>query len=344
MRTYWWVLLAAWPLWLSAAASTPLVQLSGSADGEDANIGLYFGYRDLNFQLDSSISQESSFDRLVLFVPRATDANDATPFPSIQLKAGERFDERNVWGSEDGSVLILKIQSAAGARWMFVDTVDAQRLGELPETSIVIEDNQLSWSDVPAALDQRLAALFPLDPWERWLWPHQEAAIRDARAIVEEWQTQAQSNFNSEGVAAVRALMNAKALPIDPEGFVGEWKVRSIQADTTDVYVYRYFDAKIERAGAHLRLSKTTGSQRRQGILYSSRGGNDGLIFLGGATVNDDPPVGYSRADDRPATEPAQSDTVGVLYQIAPDHLWIILDATWGVGFEIYELKRAGGA
>ncbi len=178
-----------------------------------------------------------------------------------------------------------------------------------------------------------------LDAWERALWPHHEPAIRDGRAMVEEWlRNAATGGFDPAALRLLRELMGAPVQDIDPEHLVGSWRVRSIQATEYGVFVYPFFAARIERAGEQLRLSKTSGSQRRQGLLFRSRGGASGLIFLGGASVQGEPAVGYSGLDPEPRT-PRESDTVGVLWQLARDRLIVLLDASHG-GFEIYELRR----
>lgn len=320
----------------------PVVHLPGSMDGEDGgHPAMYFGHGSLNFQLDASGPDPlGPFDRLTIFVPRVGGAKDERPYPQVLAQPGEAFDPEQVHISEDGRILILKASSAGGARWLFIDTETVEPIGALPESQVIIENDQLSWEGAGEALDRRLRALLSLDPWERALWPQHEVAIRDGRAIVEDWlQNAVGEDFDAEGVRLVRELMAAPVQAIEPSRLLGAWRVRSIQADPRGVYVYPFFAARIERAGEALRLRKTSGSQRRQGLLFTSRGGPEGLIFLGGATVNEEPPVGYSGLDPEPRA-PRESDTVGVLWQLSPDHLIVLLDASYGGGFEIYELRR----
>lgn len=344
MRTFLAVLLAAC---LAAGVTAgervlPVLSLDGSMDGEDSDHpAMYFSYEGLEFRLDASGPDPlGPFDRLTIFFPRVGSAEEDRPFPSVHARRGEAFDPEQVHVSEDGRVLILKLRSEQAARWLFVDTRQAAAIGELPEDRVILEDAQLSWEKAPPELDRRLLALVALDPWERALWPQHEVAIRDGRAIVEEWlQNEATQGFDAEAVGLVRRLMAAPVQAIAPERLIGAWRVRSIQAGSLGVFVYPFFAARIERAGEQLRLSKTSGSQRRQGLLFASRGGPEALIFLGGATVHDEPPIGYSGLDPQPQG-PRESDSVGVLWQLGPDHLIVLLDAAYGGGFEIYELKR----
>lgn len=343
MQRLWGVLIAlltSIPL-LAETRLTPVVHLGGSMDGEDSHPVMYFDYRELNLQLDATDPKRSeAFDRLTVFLPRVDDPEDERPYPNIRTRAGEHFDPEQVYVSEDGSVVIVKAVAGNAARWLFVDAKEVKLIGQLPAAQVIIDDSQLSWEGAAAALDQRLQALAPLDAWERALWPQHEVSIRDARNIVEDWFVNHVSpEFDAAGLQLIRDLFNAPVQPIEPRALIGRWRVRSIQASSYGVFVYPYFAATIEAAGEQLKLSKTTGSQRRQGLLFQSRGGKDGLIFLGGATVNDDPPVAYSGlGPDRQA--PLASDSVGVLTQLGPDHLILLLDARYGSSFEIYELKR----
>lgn len=91
-------------------------------------------------------------------------------------------------------------------------------------------------------------------------------------------------------------------------------------------------------AGERWRLRKSSGSQRRLGLLYASS--DDGLVFLGGQSVNDDPQPYYSRGPNRSAELSTESDSAGVLYQLGSDRLLLILNVDWSGHFELYELRR----
>ncbi|MEL7060244.1 MAG: DUF4893 domain-containing protein [Acidobacteriota bacterium] len=121
------------------------------------------------------------------------------------------------------------------------------------------------------------------------------------------------------------------------DALVGPWRVRVHSSIDTAVFVYPYFDAEISRRGNDLVFRKTSGSQRRSGLLMRDLHG-PGWIFAGGFTVNDDPEVAYSALAG--VGEVLESDTVGVLYLLNDAEALMILDAEDALSWELYELKR----
>lgn len=181
-----------------------------------------------------------------------------------------------------------------------------------------------------------------LDEWQRLLWPEHASRIHDARTITADWRQGqgAGDEFEAEGRALLAELLDAPTLPVRRPDLPGRWRVRSLQASSLGVFLYPWFKASIEPVGSSLRLRKTTGSQRRLGMLYANSGDPETLVFLGGTSVNEEMQPHYSRGPDGNAECALDSDSVGLLYQLAPDRLLMILDADWGGQFELYELRR----
>lgn len=177
--------------------------------------------------------------------------------------------------------------------------------------------------------------------WQAQLWPEHQARVLEAREIANDWRERyAEADFDPAGMNMLAELLDAPVLPIESAQLLGSWRVRSIQTNTLGVYVYPYFRGEIERSEAGLVLRKFTGSQRRLGHLYPVLDAPESMVFLGGLTVNDSPQLPYSRSPAGLASQPAETDSAGVLSVLAPGRLLLILDARWGEGFELYELRR----
>ena len=172
--------------------------------------------------------------------------------------------------------------------------------------------------------------------WRQAAWPAHVARI-DA-AVSEASRIDAGAGSYPEDFRAARGLLERARRP-QPLGAVeGAWQVRSFQVNRMGTFAYPWFKARIWRGSTGLRFEKTSGSQRRSGVLLPHGDGRS-LVFLGGTTVNADPQVGYSSV--RAGGEPAESDTVGRLVRIGPRELLLVLDADREAGrFELYHLRR----
>lgn len=132
---------------------------------------------------------------------------------------------------------------------------------------------------------------------------------------------------------AARSLLRHARAPLPLNNIRGHWKVRSIQVDDGFVYAYPYFRARIEaKPGCGERFAKTSGSQRRSGILYPLQGKRE-MAFLGAKTVNDDQVRSYNLA------AASVDNSAGRLLRIGRNELLMVLDAN-DRGFELYHLKR----
>ena len=170
------------------------------------------------------------------------------------------------------------------------------------------------------------------------LWPEHRATIDGWRARVD--AVNADPGIpagDGEGKAVAEELAAAPALPLAAKEWLGQWRVRSIQGTRYGVFTYPWFKAQVVERDGKLFFEKTTGSQRRSGFLYAPKEGNE-WVFAGGASVNEDPQVPYSR--DAGATGPAEVDSVGVAWKIGDGRIVMVLDVR-GDDYEIYQLKRA---
>lgn len=175
--------------------------------------------------------------------------------------------------------------------------------------------------------------------WRDAAWPEDRAAIETAIGQARDF-AKAFTPENAD-IATARGLLARATSPHALGDIGGQWRVRSIQVHSDFAYAYPYFNARIHRDGCGWAFAKTTGSQRRSGVLRPIKGDQRALAFLGGAYVNDDPVLAYSRIADRSARSGNESDTVGRLVRIGPRELLLILDVDpRRSGFELYQLKR----
>lgn len=132
-------------------------------------------------------------------------------------------------------------------------------------------------------------------------------------------------------IPGLEALLKRGRPGVAAEELPGEWKVRSIQAGNLGIFSYPFFNAKIREVAGMLVFEKTSGSQRRSGLLLPL--GNH-FALVGGKTVNDEPQRPYSNLGGE-----RESDTIGTLVKIGPGELLILLDIS-DSNFEIYHLKK----
>lgn len=179
--------------------------------------------------------------------------------------------------------------------------------------------------------------------WEAAATPEHRDSVRTAlqpMVLLVDGMSGASGADAASRQAALDLLRRAER-PLPLGSIVGNWKVRSIQVHGADArpgfdfaYAYPYFKAAIQRTGGcGYRFAKTTGSQRRTGILYPMAESRNELAFLGAATVNDDPAREYDPRGD------AEHASVGRLLRTGKNELLLILDAE-PTRFELYQLRR----
>lgn len=130
----------------------------------------------------------------------------------------------------------------------------------------------------------------------------------------------------------LRKLVSGQPAKLAPKDLLGLKKVRSIQIGRLGVFAYPYFDCRFRQTDRGIFFEKTSGSQRRSGLVFE----NDPvtLVFLGASTVNDDPQRQYSgltRARD------ASHDSAGLIIRRGRTTLAIFpkKDNAW----EVYEFR-----
>ena len=141
-----------------------------------------------------------------------------------------------------------------------------------------------------------------------------------------------------DDVAELRPLLERPALPLGR--IDGNWRVRSLQSNFGSIFAYPYFAARIDTADCGHTFAKTTGSQRRTGVLYPIDGDDTRLAFLGASTVNDDPPRDYDPSRPAGDQRSGEENSAGVLYRIGANELLMLLDARGDGRFEVYHLRR----
>lgn len=146
------------------------------------------------------------------------------------------------------------------------------------------------------------------------------------------------------GIVLAHALLQRARNPLPLGDVTGAWRVRSVQASGDSVYDYPFFSARISRSDCGFDFRKTTGSQRRSGLLLPMPREERALAFLGTATVNENRTGAYGPGNP-PTGTPVGSEgnkpvnSAGRLLRIGADELLMILDLEED-GFELYHLKR----
>ncbi|TDK27556.1 DUF4893 domain-containing protein [Luteimonas aestuarii] len=200
------------------------------------------------------------------------------------------------------------------------------------------DDAALDSAPVSTAADAEAAAQpRPALPASRCDWQRQ--ALPEHRAQVDVATATLLGRFDQGSTDAQRlaALLERTAREIGDIN--GAWQVRSLQLHMGEVYVYPYFEARIDTDPCGHRFAKTTGSQRRSGVLYPIEGTPDRLAFLGAATVNEAPPRAYDPGRPVETQFPGDANSAGWLQRIGPDELLMVFDAGPG-RFEAYHLRR----
>ena len=131
--------------------------------------------------------------------------------------------------------------------------------------------------------------------WRAVAWPGDQRAVETGLDLARDVSDGIASS--NPDIRAIRALLDRARTPQRLGDISGAWQVRSLQVSTGHdfAYAYPFFKARIARDRCGWTFAKTTGSQRRTGVLRAIDGAPRALAFLGGATVNNDPIRAYSR-------------------------------------------------
>lgn len=158
------------------------------------------------------------------------------------------------------------------------------------------------------------------------------AVEQDAEAINKRYYDSAFEEFLPE-LEQLELSLAQPVVAVDEKGLLGDWKCCSTQADQYGIYRYPNFQCRIRRTDRGLFLEKTSGSQRVSGYLF--REGTQRYVFLGGATVNDEPQVAFSGLAHG---APAESDVVALLRPHAGGFLLLFPERRGG--YEVLEFSR----
>ncbi len=169
------------------------------------------------------------------------------------------------------------------------------------------------------------------------IWPEHQARLSDAQRRVD--AVNANPGIpagDADAKAVVEELLAEPHRPLTAAELTGDWKVRSLQGGRYGIFPYPWFKARFEQRDGRVFFEKLTGSQRRSGFLLPPADGKGDWFFVGGASVNEDPQVPYSKAAGGSARD---SDTVGLVWGIAEGRVLMLLDVS-NDGYEVYQLKR----
>lgn len=343
-------------LWAAPALSLEFRRLAGTADAEDTQQWLYFAGETVQFALAADAPPAGQSERpathyrsLALFLIDGRDPEDLEPSPiDYQPGAGLTIDPEQVWLDTRERLIGLRVGgTGSAARWHLLDAVNGKQVLDTvagPEPAQRHPDEPLlRW---PAPLPKSLARYDGrrFDDWRGVL------ELPD-RSRLQHWRTLTRTAFAELKFADSQADLRRQvddwltAQPPETLGdgsqLLGDWSVRSIQAHTDlGVYDYPWFRATIRRdPRGGLRFAKTTGSQRRSGLLLRDREHPGRLVFAGASTVNEEPARDYSALLAAADEAAMAADSVGEFLLLEPDRAILVLDVS-ELGFEIYELRR----
>lgn len=334
----------------SEKKSWPLIQEISIADGEDGANGepdlRYFGFgkHSFQFKVDAGPDTKDDSDRT-----RAVELIGEENNRTIKLKApkGAVWLLSDVWATPDFRLVLWRGRDSNKEFWQVVKTSPCELLGMFPGKTFSIKNKRISFSgEIPETLQPyffpELALKKSTPNWRDAVGHVHMHRLENSRTWVS--KALAKNSTNPESAAAqkiARELLAAPVFPIDAASLAGEWKVRSIQGSPGAHFAYPFFKARITTSESGLLIAKTSGSQRRSGMILPDQKLRS--VFLGGKSMNDEPPKSYHGLDKIGSKEyiaPKDTDTFGTVERIGKNHLLMILDAKDTGEYELYELVR----
>ena len=131
----------------------------------------------------------------------------------------------------------------------------------------------------------------------------------------------------------ISKVLSQKKEVISAKDLLGLRKVRSIQIGRLGVFKYPYFICKFKQKEEGLFFEKTTGSQRKSGIVFADEPTQ--MVFLGGWSVNENPQKPYSGLVGSKVTE---YDSVGVFVKRGGRILAVFPKGPQS--YEVYEFSK----
>ena len=337
----------------------PLLVETPAADGEDepkdGRRPRYFSFWTNSYAYWPRHEEQTLAERVERFLHRIElDPQTETVSPS----GGVQWELAQVWcsadrewifwrGTNQGKPVIhaASTQSLSNSIELPSYPDDAALDAENLDPGVVIINNRLYFlggMEIPEPLsstfDPATGIIAHQSHWREIAWPQHAYLIEEIRERILNTleKTPTDDEHSNKTIALVRELLDKKPMRISGDDIEGDWRIRSLQGSALGHLTYPFFKARIENLDGIFFFEKTTGSQRRSGALH--RHLPDTMIFLGGRTVNDEPQIGYSGA--YPDNTPVDSDSIGLLHQLAPDHLIMLLDVDYNGNYEIYDMRK----
>jgi hypothetical protein len=154
----------------------------------------------------------------------------------------------------------------------------------------------------------------------------------EVKQVLDQLQQSEDETTRNEALNFYRIVLEDPE-PLPDAALTGNWKCRSVQVGPEALYGYPNFKCSVRQTPKGLFLEKISGSQRISG--YLQRLDDKQLVFVGGASVNDDPQVGYSGLEQAAARE---SDVVGVVRN-SHDGFVLLVPEQFG-GYNLFRFTR----
>ncbi|MDN6857410.1 DUF4893 domain-containing protein [Pseudomonas sp. CAN2814] len=154
----------------------------------------------------------------------------------------------------------------------------------------------------------------------------------EVKQVLDQLQQSEDETTRDEALNFYRIVLEDPE-PLADAALTGNWKCRSVQVGPEALYGYPNFKCSVRQTPKGLFLEKISGSQRISG--YLQRLDDKQLVFVGGASVNDDPQVGYSGLEQAAARE---SDVVGVVRN-SHDGFVLLVPEQFG-GYNLFRFTR----
>lgn len=182
----------------------------------------------------------------------------------------------------------------------------------------------------------------PTSPWRNMATKSDVQLIdhidKQVNATLAIYADKALNEDDDQAYMDAAAFAKTTARPIKNKALLGNWSCRSTQISERFLVRYAFFNCQIKQKSGRLWFQKTSGSQRVSGYLYPDQGQQ--RVFIGGATVNNDPLRSYDlkQGDDLPLHE--QYNAIGVLRVLSVNKMIMIQPNRHNLGYELYELVR----
>lgn len=177
-----------------------------------------------------------------------------------------------------------------------------------------------------------IEAVYPEDRVSLMGW---EARLRKH---LDQLSEQTDDPASLDAIAQIETLVDMPRIDFaEDREVIGDWRVRSLQADGLGAYAYQYFPARIYQETQALVFDKNSGSQRHRGLM--ARAGSDVMLFVGALYYAYQEQRLYS-AHMEPGTDPDRDyDEIAALYKIGDAH-YLMVFAPKGERFRFYEMRR----